>query len=178
MSASDSPGGSLIPSILQKTAPRVSLFSRILAKFVDLLLVFALAAFLPYPFGPFAGFVYSLVADGTKLGSFRGQSIGKKLFKLRVVQIVTRNVAEPGSGGFGEAASLVKEMRPPSMRACCLRNAPVGIATFFGIIPIWGWLILGLVGIPMMVIEIYLMATVARGHRLGDVMGDTEVIRA
>jgi hypothetical protein len=40
---------------------------------------------------------------------------------------------------------------------------------FFGII-------LGLIGLPLMVMEVYLMISVETGHRLGDVMGDTEVI--
>ena len=157
---------------------QVKLLNRVLAKVIDLLIVFALAAILPYPVGPMAGFLYSLIADTLSLGGDRGQSIGKKIFKLKVVQIVTKNVSEPGSGGMGEAETLVKERRPVSIRASCLRNAPVGVATFFGIIPIWGWIILGIVGIPLMLIEIYLMATVAHGHRLGDVMGDTEVIAA
>ena len=92
--------------------------------------------------------------------------------------VVSQNVAEPGSGGMAEAESLVKEQRPASIRASILRNAPVGVATFFAIIPVWGWLILGIVGIPLMIMEVYLMATVGTGHRLGDVMGDTEVVQA
>jgi uncharacterized membrane protein len=137
---------------------KASVLQRVLAKTVDLLLVFTLAAVLPYPVGPLAGFIYSLVADGVKIFKFPGQSVGKKLFKLKVVQLVNG------------------ERKPPSLKASVLRNAPVGIATFFAIIPIWGWLILGLVGIPLMIMEIYLMLSVEQGHRLGDVMGDTEVV--
>ena len=143
---------------------------------VDLLLVFALAGILPYPVGPMAGFIYSLVADGLKLGLIPGQSVGKKLFRLRVEQIVTRNIADPGSGGLADTETFVRERMPCSFRASCLRNAPVGVATFFGIIPVWGWIILGVVGVPLMVIEVYLMMTAAHSHRLGDVMGDTEVV--
>jgi uncharacterized RDD family membrane protein YckC len=158
---------------------RVGTLNRILAKMIDLLLVFALAAILPYPVGPMAGFLYSLTADGLKLGKVRGQSLGKKVFKLRVVQIVSRNVADPGGGGgLADSETVVRETVPASFRASCLRNAPVGVATFFGIIPFWGWIILGVVGLPLMVIEVYLMVTVAGGHRLGDVMGDTEVVGA
>lgn len=163
---------------LAAPALRVSHFNRVLAKCVDLLFVFALAATLPYPVGPMAGFLYSLVADGLKIGRTPGQSLGKKLFRLRVTQTVSRNVADPGSGSLAEADSFVRETQPCSIRASCLRNAPVGVATFFGIIPVWGWIILGMVGVPLMIIEVYLMVTVAKGHRLGDVMGDTEVIRA
>jgi hypothetical protein len=33
-----------------------------------------------------------------------------------------------------------------------------------------------LIGLPLMIMEVYLMLTVGTGQRLGDVMGDTEVI--
>lgn len=157
---------------------KAGVLPRVMAKMVDIFIVLALAALPLYPVGPLLGFVYSLVADGLKLSKIPGQSVGKKIFKLRVVMVVSQNVAEPGSGGMAEAESLVKEQRPASIRASILRNAPVGVATFFAIIPVWGWLILGIVGIPLMIMEVYLMATVGTGHRLGDVMGDTEVVQA
>jgi uncharacterized RDD family membrane protein YckC len=155
---------------------KVSVLNRVLAKLVDILLVFTMAAVLPYPVGPLAGFIYSLVADGLKWPRVQGQSVGKRFFKLRVVSIVSRNIGEPGGGGMADTETLIKERYPASVRASVLRNAPVGVATFFAIIPVWGWLILGLIGIPLMIMEVYLMVTLESGHRLGDVMGDTEVI--
>jgi uncharacterized RDD family membrane protein YckC len=148
---------------------------------VDIFIVLVLAALPLYPVGPLLGFVYSLIADGLKLPgrgtqSVQGQSVGKWIFKLRVVMVVTRRVGEPGNGGMAEAETVVRERVPASIKASALRNAPVGVATFFAIIPVWGWIILGIVGIPLMIMEIYLMATVETGHRLGDVMGDTEVV--
>jgi uncharacterized RDD family membrane protein YckC len=140
------------------TSSKVSTATRVAAKMIDLFLVIAVAALLPYPIGPLVGFAYSVVADGISGGGFKGQSLGKKLLKLRVINTATRG--------------------PASYRDSVLRNAPVGVATFFAIIPIWGWLILGLIGLPLMVMEIYLMVSVESGHRLGDVMGDTEVIHA
>jgi hypothetical protein len=50
------------------------------------------------------------------------------------------------------------------------------VATFFALIPVWGWLLVILLGIPLLLIEVYLMLTVPKGQRLGDVMGDTEVV--
>lgn len=135
---------------------KTRVMNRVIAKVVDLVLVVAVAVILPYPLGPLLGFVYSLVADGLNFGSFKGQSVGKKLMKLQVIHTKTKE--------------------PCSYRDSVFRNAPVGIATFFAIIPLWGWLILALIGIPLMVMEIYLMLSVENGHRLGDVMGDTEVI--
>ena len=135
---------------------KVSVANRLVAKFIDLLIVFFLARVLPEIVGPLLGFAYSLLADGINAGQFQGQSIGKKLMKLRVV-------------------SRTRSHKPADFRDSALRNTPVGVATIFALIPFWGWIILALVGIPLMIMEIYLMVTVETGHRLGDVMADTEV---
>jgi uncharacterized RDD family membrane protein YckC len=134
---------------------KVSVLNRILAKGIDILIVITVAALIPRPLGPLLGFLYSLFADGINYGQFHGQSVGKKIMHLKVIN--------------------TKRKEPASLRDSALRNAPIGVATFFAIIPLWGWLILGLIGIPLMVMEIYLMLSVETGHRLGDVMGDTEV---
>lgn len=135
---------------------KVRVINRVVAKLMDLLLVIVVGTLLPRPLGPLLGFAYSLIADGMRFGSFRGQSVGKRIMGLRVIQVYTR--------------------KPATLRDSVLRNSPVGVATFFAIIPLWGWLILVLIGLPLMIMEIYLMVTVETGHRLGDVMGDTEVI--
>lgn len=137
---------------------RVSFVNRVAAKLIDIVIIILVAAILPYPLGPLLAFLYSLFGDGLNVKSFRGQSVGKRLMRLQVIN--------------------VHRARPASFRDSALRNAPVGVATFFAIIPVWGWLILGLIGLPLMAMEIYLMLTVESGHRLGDVMGDTEVIDA
>ncbi len=135
---------------------QVSVISRVMAKMIDLVVVMALGALIKYPLGPFVGFFYSIAADGMNFGPFVGQSVGKKFSGLRVVS--------------------TKRKAPADMRDSILRNAPVGVATFFAIIPVWGWLILGLIGLPLMLMEIYLMLTRAFGQRLGDVMANTEVL--
>lgn len=135
---------------------KVRVINRVVAKLMDLLLVIVVGTLLPRPLGPLLGFAYSLIADGMHFGSFRGQSVGKRIMGLRVIQVYNR--------------------KPATLRDSVLRNSPVGVATFFAIIPLWGWLILVLIGLPLMIMEIYLMVTVETGHRLGDVMGDTEVI--
>ena len=131
---------------------KTSTTTRVFAKLIDIFTVLILAAIVPYPAGPFAGFAYSLFCDG-----FSGRSLGKRFFKLQFVRIKNERSATP--------------------RDSLIRNIPVGVATFFSLIPVWGWFILALVGIPLMIMEIYLMSTVKTGHRLGDVMADTEVIR-
>ncbi|MEO7164873.1 MAG: RDD family protein, partial [Bdellovibrionia bacterium] len=135
---------------------KASVVNRVIAKVIDILIVFALAVSLPYRIGPLLGFLYSLLADGFNRGVFHSQSVGKKLMKLQVISTITK--------------------KPANWKESVLRNTPVGVATFFSLIPIWGWLILALIGIPLMLMEIYLMLRVDTGHRLGDVMGDTEVV--
>lgn len=136
---------------------RVSVLNRVFAKGVDFLCLVAASVVLPFPLGPFVGFFYSIFADGLPLAGWQGQSVGKRLFHLKVISVKR--------GG-----------EPCTWRESVVRNAPVGVATFFALIPIWGWLIVMLLGVPLLLIEVYLMLTVDKGHRLGDVMGDTEVI--
>lgn len=138
------------------SSSKVSVLNRVAGKVVDLALVIGLAAILPRPLGAFLGFFYSLAADGMNFGPFSGQSLGKRLMGLQVVHIKSR--------------------KPIGLRESFLRNTPVGVATFFAIIPVWGWLILGLIGLPLMIMEVYLMVSIESGRRLGDVMGDTEVV--
>jgi hypothetical protein len=127
-----------------------------------LLIVFLIAALLPYPVGSLLSFFYSIAGDSLKLPSFRrqrngrSQSIGKKIMHLQVIHI--------------------PDHQPAKLMDSLLRNSPIGVATFFAIIPIWGWIIWALIGIPLLLMEIYLMASVETGHRLGDVIADTEVI--
>ena len=135
---------------------RANPVNRVVAKIIDLLIVMAAAAILPVVVGPLLGFFYSLLADGIHYGPFQSQSIGKKLLGLRVMS--------------------VPRDAPANWRDSMIRNAPVGVATFFAIIPVWGWIILILVGLPLMAIEVYLMFRTEQITRLGDLMADTEVI--
>lgn len=138
------------------TQTKIFTVNRVLAKCVDLGVFFAIAILLPYPLGPLLGFLYSLLADGICFRAFRGQSIGKRLMNLRVISELTK--------------------KPATWKDSVLRNAPVGVATFFAIIPVWGWLILALIGLPLVIVEIYLMLRAESGRRIGDAMADTEVI--
>lgn len=135
-----------------------------MAKLLDLVFVFAFATLVPYPLGPILGFGYSVFSDGMPWTPFRGQSFGKKVFGLKVISLTRRQ-----ADGTPESANFKESL---------LRNSPVGVATFFAIIPFWGWVILGLLGCPLMLLEVYLMTKKSRRRRLGDVMGDTEVLLA
>jgi uncharacterized RDD family membrane protein YckC len=156
-SASGSKGGAdggVYGGVARRT--KVSVLNRVIAKVIDLVIVITLGALVKYPFGPFVGFFYSIAADGMNFGPFAGQSAGKRFSGLRVVNL--------------------RRQAPANLRDSLLRNAPVGVATFFAIIPVWGWLILALIGVPLMIMEIWLMIRTPLGQRLGDVMGDTEVL--
>lgn len=133
---------------------RALLSRRLFAKVIDLFIVFALGMLLPRFIGPLLGFAYSLLADALPTGKGDRRSIGKRAVNLAVIHR--------------------KENRPLSLADSVVRNSPIGIATFFAIIPIVGWMILFLVGIPLMAMEVYLILT-KNGLRLGDVMADTEV---
>jgi len=144
----------MIPTGMSEHRAKVS--TRIIAKVIDLLFMLILAAVLPRYVGPLFGFFYSICADGFDFGPFHGQSVGKKIMKLQV-----RNIVRDQPGNF---------------RDSLIRNAPVGVATFFAIIPFVGWVIFTLVGIPLAALEIALMIRIPESRRLGDAMADTQVV--
>ena len=127
-----------------------------IAKSIDLLVFVFVAIVLPKVFGPLIGFIYTMAGDAIKVSAFSGQSVGKMAVGLKVISRV--------SG------------QPASLRESMIRNTPIGIVTFFSIIPFWGWFIMIVLGIPMILIETFLLIRAEKGHRLGDVMADTEVI--
>lgn len=134
-----------------------NLQSRLFAKFTDLLVVILLGLVLQGGVGALVGFFYSLVADGLPFRPFQGQSIGKKLLRIRVVS--------QGEGVAGLKASVI-------------RNIPVGLVTLLMVVPFWGWILSFLVGIPLGLIELSLIARAKERQRLGDVMAETLVVRA
>ena len=85
-----------------------------------------------------------------------GQSVGKKIIGFKVISLHDGSACSPKQ-------SLV-------------RNLPLSIPVFMAIIPFWGWVIAVAMGIPLTLLEVYLLYTLDSGHRLGDVMADTTVI--
>jgi uncharacterized RDD family membrane protein YckC len=134
-----------------------NLQSRLFAKFTDLLVVVLLGLIVPGGIGALLGFFYSLVADGLPFRKFHGQSLGKKLLGIRVT----------GQGGKGIG-----------LKSSVIRNIPVGLVTLLMVVPFWGWILSFLVGIPLGLIELSLIARAKERQRLGDVMAETLVVRA
>lgn len=129
------------------------IFNRLLAKFIDLLVVATLAA-LPTWAGEAAGLTYALIADG--LGG--GQSLGKRIVGLRVL------------GTTGAPCTFLESVR---------RNLTVGVALvlLFQRVPFF-WPLLWFLGAAALLFEAFLVATDEAGLRLGDWVGDTRVVEA
>jgi uncharacterized RDD family membrane protein YckC len=129
--------------------PKADVLHRLIAKFVDLLIVAALVRLLP-PVGFFAGITYLLIADGV----WAGQSIGKRIVGLRALQLAD-----------GRAASF---------RESILRNAPLAAGMFGALIPYIGIVLL----IVVLVFEALLVLGNERGLRIGDELAATQVVAA
>ncbi len=129
---------------------KASVLKRVMARIVDLLVAWALALFLP-PVGIMLGLVYLAVADGLQ----RGQSLGKMVFGLDVIK---------------------KDGLPCDLKASLYRNLPFILFFLFAAIPVLGWILLVIVGLPLLIIEVWLVAVDERGERLGDRIADTHVV--
>ncbi len=125
--------------------------ARLIAKLIDIFVILILSIFF-YPVGIIFSVGYIGVADS--LG--QGQSVGKKFMGFAVISLE--------DGG------------PCTYRQSFIRNLPLIIPLMLAIIPIWGWILSFIVGIPLILIEVYLLYRLDSGARVGDVMADTSVI--
>lgn len=125
--------------------------NRLIGKAIDLIIVIAFASII-YPAGPLAALLYILICDGLK----GGRSIGKRVVHLYVVNNTTKQVAD--------------------FRDSIIRNAPIAVAVLFFLIPLWGWFLWIIIGLPILAIEVYLMRSLNNQARLGDTMANTKVL--
>ena len=126
--------------------PRAETWPRVLAKAADLL-VAGLFAWIVPSVGGLLGIVYLLLADAIP----NGQSPGKRLLGVKAVHVPTRQPCNP--------------------KQSVIRNLPIAVAFGFALNPI-----LALVAIPIVLFELYMIATDPLGVRIGDVFADTQVI--
>ena len=129
---------------------KASVLKRILARLVDGLVAWAFALVLP-PIGILVGLLYLAVADGVQ----KGQSLGKMVFGLEVV-------TSDGS--------------PCDLKASIYRNIPFELALLFASVPLLGWILLIIAGIPILLIELWLVIADHNGSRLGDRIAGTTVV--
>ena len=127
--------------------------SRFIARAIDGLVasaIFLLLSVIGRPLGIVTAGLYCALQDS--FGA--GQSIGKRIIGLRVVD---------------DATGL-----PCSFSSSFLRNVPFLLWVVFGTIPtLWGFW--GLLALPLVGFEIYLLFVLSSGTRLGDVLGNTRV---
>ncbi len=130
-----------------------STVTRITAKVIDLVLIAALyhlGKVIALPLGLLAAIFYALFQDAFG----RGQSIGKRLCGLKVVDISTDD--------------------PCSFQQSFLRNFPWALGLGFSAFPLL-WVFCAILVLPVCVLEIYLITHLVTGVRLGDVLGHTVV---
>lgn len=131
-----------------------TLLQRFTAKGIDILLVTVLY-FIGKAISPIFGALLASIFAGIQDSLGQGQSIGKRIMGLRVLDEYTG-----GSCSFQNSI---------------LRNIPLWL--FFLLLPvefIWGLSLLAIV--PIFLLEIYLLANIETGVRLGDVLGNTQVV--
>ncbi|MGZ3787988.1 MAG: RDD family protein [Bacteriovorax sp.] len=136
---------------LLEKAIRVAKLTRLIAKAIDLFIVLCFSI-LFYPLGLILGIVYIALSDGMN----RGQSAGKKF--------------------MGFAVKSLEDGSPCSYKQSAIRNLPFILPLALAIVPFWGWILGGILGIALIGLELYLLYNLDSGHRLGDVMADTSVM--
>ena len=132
--------------------PKADVALRGLARGVDFLVAFAMAQ-LGHELGAILAVVYLLLADGF----LHGQSPGKRIFGVRAMQIPRK--------------------APASYRESMLRNADFALIALFYVVPL-GWILLLLVGVPVIAFEAWMVWTDRLGIRIGDIFADTQVVDA
>jgi uncharacterized RDD family membrane protein YckC len=135
---------------------KADLTLRLLARLTDLTLAFAVAN-VAREAGPPLAALYLLVADGL----MDGQSIGKRIFGIRAVVLPPKGLTRG---------------RPAGYRESVLRNAPFALVGLFYGVTIVGWLLLFVVGLPIVAFEAYMAWSDRLGIRIGDIFADTQVV--
>lgn len=136
---------------LLEKAIRVAKLTRLIAKGIDLFIVLCFSI-LFYPLGLILGIIYIALADGMN----NGQSAGKKF--------------------MGFAVKSLEDGSPCSYKQSAIRNLPFVLPLVLAIVPFWGWILGGILGLALVGLELYLLYNLDSGHRLGDVMADTSVM--
>ena len=124
-----------------------------LAKIVDFIVLGLLSRTDPF-YGVLAGALYILIGDGL----FTGQSLGKKLFKLKVL------VSDEES-----------KQRVCSFRDSIIRNLPFGLLAVLTAVPVLG-VFFFFVGLLYVAAELYFIFIDERGIRIGDIYAQTQVV--
>lgn len=132
--------------------PRCTLWMRVGARMVDLALAYGIYLFAGARFGHVLAILYILLADGM----FEGQSVGKKIFGIKVVHLPTRTAGRK--------------------RDSTLRNAPLALPILLGMMPEVG-LVAFVAGAAVIGgVESWRVIRDPLGLRFGDVWAETQVV--
>lgn len=146
-------GGEALDPVIQEVG------RRFLAKGLDMGFMVFFSGALVYPFGVLVAILYLLLSDGLngtwREWHFTSQSLGKHLLGLCVVRVSSEQGA--------------------TWRDSLWRNGFLSLPCFFLFIPVWGWFLALLAGIPLWLIEAYWLATGEKQRRFGDWMAGTQV---
>ncbi|WP_205519538.1 RDD family protein [Pyxidicoccus caerfyrddinensis] len=155
----DSRGGSRVLRIVAADAeetgspyPKASLFLRLGARVVDVAVAWGLYVVCGAA-GAVVALLFLLLADGM----IQGQSVGKRIFGVKVMHLPTRSAARH--------------------RDSTLRNAPLALIVLLGMMPApLGW-VAGLAGLVVIGgVEAWRVVRDPLGWRLGDTWAQTQVV--
>lgn len=130
---------------------RAMLKARIVGRGIDAGIFVFLAWSYSY-LGPLIALLYVLFADGL----IDGASVGKLVTRQRVRRTRDERAANP-------LDSL-------------LRNAPLGLAALFSVIPFVGWILFLTLGVAILLFESYMVWQDPRNQRAGDILAGTHII--
>lgn len=138
--------------------PKVDLFDRLSAKFIDFVIAAMLVVYHPIV-GVLAAITYMLLSDAL----MSGRSVGKRLIGIKTVVI--------GDGVVGS---------PCDIRRSMIRNGLFAIAMLFYMIVHWipylGGLLSVLAIVAVAAYEIFRLYNDDHGLRLGDILAETAVV--
>lgn len=132
------------------TQPKADVIIRLVAALIDGVLQGIVIAIIPV-LGWLIAAAYMLLKDGL----FEGQSIGKKLMKMRVIQVNGRKVDFAVSAG---------------------RNLIYAVPILIGMIPVAGPTIGGILALVVVIVEAVTLLVDKQGIRMGDKWAKTQVI--
>ena len=115
---------------LLKSSIKVARVSRLMAKAIDLFIVLILSIFV-YPLGIILSVAYIAISDSLQ----NGQSVGKKFMGFAVISL--------------------EDGKPCTVKQSAIRNLPIIIPLAIAIVPIWGWIFAFLIGVPLILLEVY-----------------------
>ncbi|MFH1223285.1 MAG: RDD family protein [Pseudomonadota bacterium] len=143
-------------SVHNSKYPKVHAVDRYMAKGLDLILIAVIALILSvlwYPVGALGAIAYAFFHDGFNGGA----SVGKTIIGLKVIKFPDEKI-------------------PLTWKDSAMRNISIGLFAIFAVIPMIGWILMFLVGIPLLIFEAYLIYNLESGYRLGDILAGTRVV--